>query len=79
MSDQAGPARLTPGRIILRTLQAVGWTIACLVAYFLCQGMFGGYPRWHSFALTTTAMVVISLTGGVAWIVDERRQHDDDA
>jgi hypothetical protein len=64
-------------RVILRVLSAVGWTVLALFAYFVCQGTFGGYPQFHSAALTTAGMVAISLTGGITWLVDERRPHDD--
>jgi hypothetical protein len=70
--------RALPLRVILRVLSAVGWTILALFAYFTCQGMFGGYQQFHSAALTTAGMVAISLAGGITWIVDERRPHDDE-
>jgi hypothetical protein len=65
-------------RIVVRIAAALAWTVLALVAYFICQGMFGGYPRLHSQLLTTLGMIGIALTGGIAWIVDERRPHDDD-
>jgi len=58
-------------------LKAIGWTIAGVVAYFICQGMLGGYPRFHSQQLTTIGMILIAVTGGLAWIMDERRDHGD--
>lgn len=65
-------------RVAGRLLGAGAWTVLGLLAYFVCQGMFGGYPRIHSALLTTLAMVAIAVTGGIAWIVDERRPHDDE-
>ncbi|WP_405930564.1 hypothetical protein [Streptomyces sp. NBC_00827] len=68
----------TPVRIVLRLLAAVVWTVLGLLAYFVCQGMFGGYRQIHSQLLSTLGMIAIALTGGIAWIVDERRPHDDE-
>jgi hypothetical protein len=69
---------ITPIRIVLRLCAAVAWTASGLLAYFICQGMFGGYTQIHSELLTTLGMIAIALTGGIAWIVDERRPHDDE-
>jgi hypothetical protein len=66
----------SPLRIVLHLLAAVVWTVLGLFAYFVCQGMFGGYAQIHSKLLTTLGMIAIALTGGIAWIVDERRPHD---
>lgn len=66
----------TPVRIALRLLAAVVWTVLGLLAYCVCQGMFGGYRQIDSHLLTTLGMIAIALTGGLAWIVDERRPHD---
>ncbi|MFD3505559.1 cytochrome d ubiquinol oxidase subunit II [Streptomyces sp. NPDC058678] len=67
-----------PFRVVLRLLAAVVWTVLGLLAYFVCQGMFGGYRQVHSQLLTTMGMIAIAVTGGIAWIVDERRPHDDE-
>ena len=64
-------------RLIGRILASVGWIVCGTVAYFICQGMSGGYPNIHSRALTRLGMVLIAVTGAVAWIVDERRDDDD--
>jgi hypothetical protein len=71
------PSTAKPTRVLFRLLSAVLWTALALVAYFICQGMFAGYPQAHSLLFSTLAMIAISLTGGIAWIVDERRPHDD--
>jgi len=64
--------------VVLRLLTGLVWTVLGLIAYFICQGMFGGYPQIHSGLLTTLGMVAIALTGGIAWIIDERRPHEDE-
>jgi hypothetical protein len=65
-------------RIVLRPLAVVGWTVLGLLLFGVCEGVFNGYPRFHSQLLTTVGMIAIALTGGIAWIVDERRPHDDE-
>jgi hypothetical protein len=52
----------------------VGW----LFTFFVSQGMFSGYPEYYTGWLGPAAMILISLTGGVAWILDHRRLHDLD-
>lgn len=56
----------------------IGWSLLCVLAYCVCQGMFGGYPQVDSFLLTTIGMVLISALGAFAWIRDEIRQLRDD-
>jgi hypothetical protein len=67
-----------PVRIVRRVLAGICWTVLGGVAYCICQGMFGGYPQVDSKLLTTLGMIALALLGGIAWIVDERRPHDDD-
>jgi uncharacterized membrane protein len=68
----------TPVRLVLRLLAAAGWTVLAFVLYWICEGIFEGYPQAHSKLLVTLAMLAVALTGGIAWIVDDRRPHDDD-
>ncbi len=63
---------------MLRLVAAGAWTALGLLAYCVSQGMFGGYRQIHSQLLTTLGMIAIAVTGGIAWIVDERRPHDDE-
>lgn len=65
-------------RIVLRLLAVVGWTVLGLLLFGVCEGVFDGCPQFHSQLLTTVGMIAIALTGGIAWIVDERRPHDDE-
>jgi hypothetical protein len=65
-------------RFFIRTLLTVAGVIAGLFCLFLCGNMFAGYPRYHTALLSIIAMVLIALTGGVAWIIDERRIDADD-
>jgi uncharacterized membrane protein len=58
----------------VRLLAAVGWILLAFVLYWVCEGIFEGYSK----LLVTLAMLAVALTGGVTWIVDERRRHDDD-
>jgi hypothetical protein len=63
---------------VRRFLVGVVLTAVGLFCYFVCQGMFSGYPRYHSQLLSIVGMALIVLTGGVAWAVDEHRMRDDD-
>ncbi|MGW1343415.1 hypothetical protein ACWCOV_20370 [Kribbella sp. NPDC002412] len=58
-------------------LTIVGIVVAWLL-YCVCQGMFSGYPKYHSQLLSIAGMLLIAFTGGLGWIIDEHRMHDDD-
>jgi hypothetical protein len=80
MTDHTHNARSTrnrPVRLLLRVLAGTGWTVLGVLAYVVSQGSLGGYPRFHSALLTTLGMVAIAATGGIAWLLDERRPDDD--
>ena len=63
---------------VRRFLVCAVLTVVGLFCYFVCQGMFSGYPKYHSQLLSIVGMALIVLTGGVAWAVDEHRMRDDD-
>jgi hypothetical protein len=67
----------TSRRVFTRTLLTVTGVIGGLFCFFVCANMFAGYPKYHSAALSIIAMILIALTGGVAWIIDERRFDAD--
>lgn len=67
----------TARRALTRALLTVVGVVAGLFCYFVCQGMFAGYPRYHTDVLSIIGMVLIALTGGVAWVMDERRSDAD--
>jgi hypothetical protein len=80
MTTEPRPARTplrTARRIFTRTLLTVASVIAGLFCLLLCGNMFAGYPKYHTALLTIIAMILIALTGGVAWIIDERRIDAD--
>jgi hypothetical protein len=52
--------------------------IVALFLYFVCQGMFSGYPKYHSGLLSVVAMILVALTGGIVWIIDQRRIDADE-
>ena len=64
-------------RLVTRTLLTAAGVISGLFCLFVCQNVFAGYPKYHTAVLSIIAMVLISLTGGVAWIVDQRRIDAD--
>jgi uncharacterized membrane protein len=68
----------TPVHRVPRLLAGVGWSLLAFALYWICEGIFEGYPQVHSKLLVTLAMLAVALTGGSIWIVDERRPHDDD-
>ncbi|MEJ1109526.1 MULTISPECIES: hypothetical protein [unclassified Kribbella] len=65
-------------RLVTRTVLTVVGVVVAWTLYCVCQGMFSGYPKYHSQLLSIVGMVLIALTGGIAWIIDEHRMHDDD-
>jgi hypothetical protein len=64
--------------IIRRVLLGVLFVAATLGLYFVCQGMFAGYPKYHTDILSMAGMALIAAIGGIAWIGDERRSDADD-
>ena len=80
MTAEPRPARRalrTVRRLLTRTLLTVAGVIGGLICLFVCQDVFAGYPRLHTYVLSIVAMILIALTGGIAWIIDERRIDDD--
>jgi hypothetical protein len=80
MTAEHRPARRPLGtarRFVIRTLLIVASVIGGLFCLFVCQSTFAGYPKYHSAVLSFICMVLIALTGGVAWIIDERRIDAD--
>lgn len=63
--------------MITRAALTVAGVAGGLLCYFVCQGMFAGYPRYHTGLLSLLGMILIAATGGAAWLVDERRISDD--
>lgn len=61
-------------RIAFLTLIGV---IVALFSYFVCQGMFSGYPQYGTNILSYIGLGLTSATGGLAWIIDHRRIPDD--
>lgn len=62
----------TAFRIVRRLLLGVLFVAATLGLYFVCQGMFAGYPQYHTDVLSMAGMALIAAIGGIAWIIDER-------
>ncbi|MDX6260051.1 MAG: hypothetical protein QOH84_1739 [Kribbellaceae bacterium] len=74
--------RVSPLRTVRRSLTRVALTllgvVTGLLLYFICQGVFAGYPKYHSQLLSIVAMILVALGGGVAWIIDQCRIDADD-
>jgi hypothetical protein len=75
---QSAARPLTAGRVMIRVLLTVAGIIAGLFCYFVCQGMFAGYPQYGTDILSWIGMLVIMAAGGAAWIIDHRRIDGDD-
>jgi hypothetical protein len=67
----------TVGRFLTRAVLTVISVIGGLLCLFICQNVFAGYPKYHTAVLSIIVMILISLTGGVAWVIDERRIDAD--
>jgi hypothetical protein len=70
------PLRKALGFVTRAALTVVG-VIVGLLLYFVCQGVFSGYPKYHTELLSIIGILLIALTGGVAWIIDQRRIDAD--
>ena len=77
MTTEPQPVRRPARRLFTRALLTVAGVIGGVFSYFVCMGTFAGYPQYHTDVLSIIAMVLIALTGGVAWIIDERRIDAD--
>jgi hypothetical protein len=60
-----------------RALWIVVGVLGGVLSYSVCIGIFAGYPQYYTNVLSIIGMVILALTGGVAWIIDERRIDDD--
>jgi hypothetical protein len=67
------PAR----RFFARALLTLVGVIGGLFCFFVSQGVFAGYPEYHTELLSIIGVILIALTGGAAWIIDERRIDAD--
>jgi uncharacterized membrane protein YphA (DoxX/SURF4 family) len=76
VTTESQPLR-TALRVLTRVVLTILGVIVALFLYFVCQGVFSGYPKYHSELLSIIGMILIALTGGVAWIIDERRIDAD--
>ena len=79
MTTKPQPVRRphTTHRGVTRALWTVVGVLVGVLSFFLCMGTFAGYPQYHTDVLSVIGMVLLALTGGVAWIIDERRIDAD--
>ncbi|HEY0475319.1 MAG TPA: hypothetical protein VGD34_26800 [Kribbella sp.] len=80
MSSQSQPARRPLagfGRFVTRLSQIILGIIGGAICFFVSQGVFAGYPKYHTYLLTIIGIILIATTGAVAWFIDERRDDDD--
>jgi hypothetical protein len=77
VTTESQPLR-TALRVLTRVVLTILGVIVALILYFVCQGVFSGYPKYHSELLSIIGMILIALTGGIVWIIDQRRIDADD-
>lgn len=65
-------------RLFIRAISTVAGIVGGLLCYFICQGMFSGYPRYHTDILSDIGMLLIMAVGGTARIIDHRRIDADE-
>lgn len=74
------PAPTSPApprrRVLIRLVGGFGLAVLGVLLYALCIDVFGGYPRYHSEALSWIGVVGLAVGAGVIWVVDERRHED---
>jgi hypothetical protein len=61
------------GRFLARALLTIVGVVVGTFLYFVCVGVFAGYPRYHTELLSDIGMILIAAMGGIAWIIDARR------
>ena len=67
-----------PARVLRRIGLIVAGVIGAILCYCVCQSVFAGYPQYGTDVLTYIGVTFVAATGGIAWIIDHRRIHDDD-
>jgi small-conductance mechanosensitive channel len=77
MTTGSHPLR-TALRVLTRVVLTILGVIVALLLYLVCQGVFSGYPKYHTGLFSIIAMILVALTGGIVWIVDQRRIDADD-
>ena len=77
MTTEPRLGRRAAHRFLTRAMLTVAGVIGGAFCFFVCMGTFAGYPQYHTDVLSIIAMVLIALTGGVAWLIDERRIDAD--
>jgi hypothetical protein len=78
MSKAEPRTLLTVLTFVRRALLTLAGVVGGLFAYFVCQGMFSGYPQYGTGVLSYIGLFLICATGGLAWFIDQRRIDDDD-
>ncbi|MFF1822346.1 hypothetical protein ACFVWG_33905 [Kribbella sp. NPDC058245] len=65
-------------RVLTRVVLTALSVVVAMLLYLVCQGVFSGYPKYHTRLLSIIAMILVAVTGGVVWIIDQRRIDADD-
>jgi hypothetical protein len=66
-----------PRRGVLWLGRKIGLVVLGVVIYAICIDVFGGYPRFHTEALSWIAVSAFSIGAAIVWILSERRNHEE--
>jgi hypothetical protein len=73
-TDRVKPRLSAPARVF----GGIGVGILGFVLYWVCDGLFDGFPKYNTYFWTWFVVIALVLFGAVVWIIDERRHSDDD-
>jgi uncharacterized membrane protein YdcZ (DUF606 family) len=73
-SSPGGPR---PRRGVRWLSRKIGLVVLGIVIYAICIDVFGGYPRFHTEALSWIVVSALSVGAAIVWILSERRNHDE--
>jgi apolipoprotein N-acyltransferase len=73
-TDNVKPRRSATARVF----GGIGIGVLGFVLYWVCDGLFDGFPKYNTYFWTWFFVIALVLFGAVVWIVDERRHRDDD-
>jgi TM2 domain-containing membrane protein YozV len=73
-TDKVKPRSSTTARVF----GGIGIGLLGFVLYWVCDGMFDGFPKYNSYFWTWVFVIALVLFGAIVWIRDERRHRDDE-
>ncbi len=64
--------------LVARVFGGIGVGILGFVLYWVCDGLFDGFPKYNTYFWTWFVVIALVLFGAFIWIRDERRHSDDE-